>query len=411
MSTEVLVTGAFMTPFGKHPGTNVRELSETAALSSLRDAGASPEEVGAVYFGNAVSGLLSGQEMLRGPIALRHTPLMGKPMYNVEGACATSTLAFHLAVTAIRAGQVDVALVVGVEKLTHQDKRRSLAAIGSASDLTVDTTTREQIEAVLLGGNGREQRADDAGSVSRSTFMDMYAELAASYVKRYGATELDFASIAAKNHRHGFANPLAQYGSDITAGDVLDSRRVVGPLTVLMCAPVSDGAAALVVESAAHARRAGRQGVRVRATSMTTRGPWRDGDDTVARRAVAEAYEAAGVGPAEVSVVELHDAVSPAELGLYDELGLCPPGDPLALVRDGATQLGGSVPVNVSGGLVSRGHPVGATGAGQLVELVDQLRGRAGDRSVPDASVALAHNAGGHFSGDSGIAAVTILTT
>ena len=227
---------------------------------------------------------------------------------------------------------------------------------------------------------------------------------------RSGATPTDFAKVVTKNQGNGKLNPKAQYGADLTVEEVLASREISPPLTLLMCSPVSDGGAALVLCSEQAAARLGADAVRVRSTALVS-GRDRDSDDDGAvERAVRRAYEASGVGPEDLDVVEVHDAAAPAELMVYEELGLCAPGDGPKLLASGETALGGRVPVNPSGGLLSKGHPIGATGCGQLVELVDQLRGRCGARQVEGARVALAENGGGFLGSDPAAVVITVLS-
>jgi acetyl-CoA acetyltransferase len=283
---------------------------------------------------------------------------------------------------------------VGSEKLTHPDKQKSFAAIGSA----VDLGQRAEMEA-RLGTSGEH----------RSFFMDIYAGLAREYMGRSGATVADFARVVVKNQRHGALNPNAQYGGEFSVEEVLASREVASPLTLLMCSPIGDGAAAVVVCSPEHARRLGAD-VKVASTVLLS-GRDRNGvGQPVTERAARRAYERAGLGPEDVDVVEVHDAAAPAELMVYEEVGLCAIGEGPKLLASGETALGGRVPVNPSGGLLSKGHPIGATGCAQLVELVDQLRGRGGARQVEGARVALAENGGGFLSDDLAAVVITILT-
>ncbi|MEX2289018.1 MAG: thiolase family protein [Mycobacteriales bacterium] len=394
----VRVAGAAMTAFGKIPGRTLRSLAEEAVQGALADAALGPDDVQMVFFGNAAEGLLSGQEMIRGQSALRHTGLLGRPVVNVENACASATTAFRLACMAVESGAADVALAVGAEKLTHADKARPLAAIGTAIDLSEPPTLAGRIA-------GDE---DPAGP--RSYFMDVYAAMAADYTRQSGATEADYADVAVKNGRHGALNPKAQYRNGVTRDEVLASRLISPPLRLLMCSPVSDGAAALVVCSESFARRHGGADVRVRACELRS-GTDRGADDLPGVTLAANAaYEASGLGPNDVHVAEVHDGAAPAELIVYEQLGLCAPGEGPKLLASGDTALGGRVPVNTGGGLLSRGHPIGATGCAQLVELVDQLRGRAGARQVPDARLALAENAGGYLDTDSAAIGVTLLS-
>ena len=224
-----------------------------------------------------------------------------------------------------------------------------------------------------------------------------------------GATAEDFAAVAVKSHRAAALNPKAQFRKEVTLAEVLASRVIADPLTLLMCSPIADGAAAVIVTTEAWARKHGADYARLSASAIATgKG---DGDGpTAAQLAARRAYEQAGVSPADIHVAEVHDASSPAELIYYEELGLCAQGDGPKLLRSGATDLGGRICVNPSGGLLSKGHPVGATGVGQLVELMDQLRGRSGPRQRPGAKVALAENGGGYIGEDSAVGVVTILT-
>ena len=399
----VSIIGAGTTRFGRHPDADMRSLAEEATRTALDDAGLSPADVGMVVFGNAVDGVLHGQEMVRGEVALRHAGFRGVPVLNVENACASSSSAFHVACLAVRAGAVDVALAVGVEKLTHPDKARSFAAVATATDLVAEPDLRRAVAATLFGTDASHAPLD------RSPLMDRYAAKARHYMERAGAGVEDFARVAEKNRGHGSLNPHAQFRTPVTADEVLASRMVADPLRLLMCAPVGDGAAALVVASDRHVRRTGAVAVGVAASSVAAGGS-HPAARAPAERAARAAYAEAGLGPLDVDVAEVHDACAPAELWIYEELGLCGPGEAAKLLRDGATRLGGRIPVNPSGGLLSKGHPLGATGCGQLVELTDQLRGRAGDRQVRGARVGLAHNCGGLVDGEEAVAVVTILS-
>jgi acetyl-CoA acetyltransferase len=406
--TEVDIVGVGMTRFGKFPESTVRSLAEEAVTAALADAGLSPADVEIVFFSNAVAGIITGQEMIRGQVALRHTGLLGVPMVNVENACASASTAFNLAVAAVASGSVDVALAVGAEKLTHEDKSRSFAAIGTAVDLLQLDDLRRWTRGGGSAGSPLPEEAEDESK--RSFFMDVYAANTRDYMERAGATVEDFAEVAVKSHDHAALNPKAQYRTPVTVDEVLASRVVSRPLTLLMCSPIGDGAAAAVVCSAERARALSADPVRVRACSLVS-GTDRTGDEPGAvERAAAKAYQTSGIGPTDVDVYELHDAAAPAELITYEELGMCARGDGPMLLRSGETRLGGSRVVNPSGGLLSKGHPIGATGCGQIVELTDQLRGRCGSRQVEGARVALAENGGGFLGTDAAAMVVTILS-
>jgi acetyl-CoA acetyltransferase len=395
---DVLIAGVGMTPFGKFPQSSLRALAERATADAISDAGASPCDVEMAFVGNAVGGLITGQEMIRAQVALRDSGLLGIPMMSVENACASSSTATHLAWQAVASGAVEVALAVGVEKLTHPDKARAFEAIGTAIDLE----TRDELE--------RQVNADEpATEAGRSLFMDIYARLAREYSQASGATIEDFARVAVKSHRHGALNPKAQYRQGATVDDVLNSRLISRPLTLLMCSPLGDGAAVLLLCSDRFARRHGSDTVRILASTLVS-GKASPTEHAVTR-AANRAYQIAGLGPQDIDVAEVHDATASAELALYEELGFAPAGEGPRLIRTGATELGGKLPVNVSGGLISRGHPIGATGCAQLVELTEQLRGRAVGRQVEGGRIALAQNAGGFLGSEPAAVAIHILGT
>ena len=375
---NVYVAGIGMTRIAKQPSRSLKDLTAEAVQAAMKDAAAVVEDVGACYFGNAVAGSMTGQEMLAGQFLLRPLGFGGLPVVNVENACASAATAFHLAWQAVATGGQDVVLAVGAEKMTHPDKARSFAAIGGSVDV-------ETAPVDLPAG--------------RSFLMDLYAESALRYMERTGATRADFAEVVVKNHRHGRLNPAAQYGGELTVERVLAMREIVWPFTLAMCSPISDGAAAALLVS--DERRI--PGSAVAVLASTLRSAPADGTTSVTTLASAAAYQAAGLGPADLDCVEVHDAAASAELAIYEQLGLAEPGGGAALIRSGKTRLGGSLPVNTSGGLLARGHPIGATGLAQIVEAVTQLRGTAGDRQVPGARVALTQNAGG-WRGDDNVA-------
>jgi acetyl-CoA acyltransferase len=416
---DVYIAGAGMTAFGKFMDSSVRKLAEEATAEALRDAQATPGDVEMAFFSNATAGILTGQEMIRGQVALRNTGILGVPIVNVENACASASSAFYLAHMAVASGHVDIALAIGSEKLTHPDKMRSFAAIGTAVDLDNLAAAREALTRTLLGigsaagsaaGSPMPVGAEVRDSSGKSPFMDVYAAMTRHYMEQSGATPEDFARIAVKNQGNGKLNPKAQYGGDLTVDEVMSSRQISGPLTLLMCSPIGDGAAAIVLCSEDAARRLGAETVRVRATALVSGRDRTPDEPGAVERAVAKAYDMAGVGPEDLNVLEVHDAAAPAELMIYEELGLCGPGEGPKLLASGETALGGRVPVNPSGGLLAKGHPIGATGCAQLVELADQLRGRCGARQVEGAQVALAENGGGFLGTDPAAIVITVLS-
>jgi acetyl-CoA acetyltransferase len=390
---DVVIAGAHMTVFGKFVERGLKSLVNEAVDGALRDASCPPDEVRMVYFGNSLGGLLQRQECVRGQVWLSESQLSGVTVVNVENACASGATALHQAWLSVAAGLVDVAVAVGAEKMSDKSGNRpALEALQSGVD-------QDRLDKIL------RHHGMDGGS--RSLFMEIYADHARRYAERTGATREDFARVAVKNHDHGSRNPKAQYHTTYTLGDVLAARIVREPLTVPMCSPISDGAAAVVLTTPQLAHRWQAHPVRVLAAAM---GGGRVGSEaTAVADTAARAYATAGIQPTDVDVVECHDAMASRELIVMEQLGLCDSGQAPALVRAGATTIGGSLPINPSGGLISKGHPIGATGIGQIVELCDQLRDRAGDRQVERASIALAENAGGYLGPDVAAATVTIL--
>jgi acetyl-CoA acyltransferase len=388
---KVVIGGVGMTPFGKFLERNLKSLAEEAVSLALKDARVSVNDVDRVFFGNAAAGVVTGQEMIRAQSSLRNTGLDGKPMFNVENACASGSSALNLAWLSVASGQAETALVVGVEKLSHEDKAISFGAFAKAVDL------EEPLPEGVTTGTG-------------SLFMDLYAAKARKWMEKTGADASDFARVVVKSRRAGSLNPLAQFRKETSVEEVLASRMVSDPLTLFMCSSIGDGGAAVFICSEDYAARHDIRPVFIRASSIVSAKADGSGG-LVAVRAANAAYEEAGIGPSDVHVVELHDASAPAELIHYENLGLCAAGDAPKLIRSGDTDIGGRVSVNPSGGLLSRGHPVGATGVAQIVELTQQLRGTAGARQRKGAKVALAENNGGQLAGDSAVALVTILST
>ncbi len=396
---EVVVLGVGMTRFGKFPDQTLKTLGRDAVEAALSDAGIPPARVGAAYVSNAIAGLITGQEMIRGQVILRAMGIGDIPVVNVENACAGASTAFHLAWLGVASGLYDCALALGVEKMTHPDRRRTFQAIATALD----------VEAMAEEAQ-RTGEAAGAGE-SRSVFMDLYARRVREYMSKFAASKIHLAQISAKNHRHGSLNPYAQYRQRLSVEEVLGTPVVVEPLTRAMCAPVGDGAAAALLCSAEVARRVTTGPVRVAASVLRSGKDCQAGEASIVRRTSRAAYEAAAIGPEDLDVLEVHDATAAGELFAYEELGLCGPGEAPALLERGATELGGARPVNPSGGLECRGHPIGATGLAQIAELVWQLQGRADGRQVAKSPrAALGQNAGGHLAGESAACCITILT-
>lgn len=367
------VLGAGMVPFGRHPDTPVEELGGWACLAALEDAGLGPGSLNAAYCGHVAQGMTLGERILD------RVGLAGVPVANFENACASSSTALHFACLSVSAGQYDVVLVVGAEKMKH-----GLLPLGHLLENDLD---------VLVG------RTVPARS----------ALFANRYAVEFGLTPEDLAAVAVKNSRNAALNPYAQLRQSVTIEEVLAAPMIATPLTRLMCCPTSDGAAAVVVGSAAVARRLRHRAVEIVASHLQggeCLGTRKVGNSTA--RAAAAVYTRAGLGPGDVDLVEALDHTVMAEILLYEDLGFCSPGDGVELVRHGETGREGRVAFSPGGGLLKRGHPLGATGVAQVAEAVWQLRGEAGARQVPGARVALTHAAGSVFTGMDDEASVTV---
>jgi acetyl-CoA acetyltransferase len=399
-----------MTPFGKFLDRTVKDLTLEAVTGALTDAGVGKTDIEAAFFANTSQSPMEGQYMVAGEIALRDMGFSEIPISNVENACASASTALHLAYANIKAGLSDVALAVGAEKMTSRDKTRSMAIFDGAWDVHgVDELTRRLLE---LGEGMKAPPGREADANMRSVFMDVYAALAKFHMKTFGTTERQLAAVAAKNHHHSTFNPLSQYRNDMSIDDVLKARMISWPLTLPMCAPISDGAAAAILVSEEALDRFDRKRAVKICASVLGSGSDRKPEEVekhICRRAALKAYDIAGVGPEDMSVAEVHDASAFAEIVQVENLGFCKFGDGGKLAERGETALGGRIPVNPSGGLESKGHPIGATGLGQIHELVLQLRGEAGQRQVENARFAIAENGGGFHGYEEAAACITIL--
>lgn len=389
MSSPVALVGAGMTRFGRYPQDSIKTLAGPAVFDALADAGLEPGDLDMAFVANAMAGLITGQVSILGQSVLRHLGLSGIPVYNVDNACAGGASALNLAVHAIRAGAAEAVLVLGVEKMVTDDRSLTFRALNGAADIDFVA------EAGIDPGSG-------------SVFVAaVYPPRVQAYAERYPLSGTTLAQITVKNRAHAALNPMAQYVAPLTVDEVLQSRTIVDPITALMCSPISDGAAAVVLVRGDRVR-AGHRPVWVRGSAVGMAAE--HGAESTIHRVSRRVYAEAGIGPQDLHVAEVHDSISFNELLAYEELGLCEPGGGTRLVAEGATSLGGRIPVNTSGGLESRGHPVAATGVAQVVELAHQLRGEAGPRQVPDARHALAESAGGFAGGDTAAVAVTVLS-
>ncbi len=379
---DVWILGICMTKFGKHPEQDTVDLAAEAAMGALADGGVTMRDMGVLAAGNLMGGGGGIGQQLQ-----KQVGQTGIPVYNVANACATGATALRTAIMALKAGECDMGLAVGVEKLAGA----GLLAGGNrkADD---DTWTPQ-------GRFGAVAPID--GRIGTATMPGVFAQIGMEYGHRYGGTSFElFARISEKNHAHSTLNPLAAYSKRFTLEEIMGDVMIAYPNTRPMCSANCDGAAAAVVVTDRKLRTLGpeqrRRAVKVAASVLTT-DPWDEACqvlpnvNTLTRNAAQQAYEAAGVGPEDLDLVELHDCFATAELVHYDNLMLCPPGEAVPFFESGVTWRDGTTPVNVSGGLQSKGHPIAATGIANIWEVCHHLRGEAGDRQILDAKVGLAH--------------------
>jgi acetyl-CoA acetyltransferase len=378
---------------------------------AIADAGCTLGDLQAAFFANSTQGHMEHQDMVRGQIALRSIGLQGIPVFNVENACASASSAFHLAVNYVRSGAADIALAVGAEKMFSEDKERMFGIFDGAWD--VHDTVRNR-DVLMEMGKGVVPPEGSMSTKPYSVFMDIYAAMGRMHMREFGTTQRQFAAVSAKNHKHSVHNPLAQYRNAYTLEEILAAPPITYPLTLPMCSPISDGAAAAVVCNEAGLKRLGAakaRAVRVLASVVQTGSdrPATDMENHLVRLGARKAYEMAGVGPDEISVAEVHDATAIGEIIQSEVLGFCAIGEGGPMAERGDTAIGGRIPINTSGGLESKGHPVGATGLGQIFELVTQLRQEAGARQVVGARLAIAENGGGLHGVEEAVACITLL--
>ncbi len=411
---DVYIIATSCTAFGKHADKTFKDLARAAYMDALADAGlARGEMIEQAWFGNCGMGQW-GQGGIRGQVAF--TPLVEEglfpervPMINVEGGCATASFAFHGAWKDIASGETEVSLALGVEKLVSPDRPERVAEIFATG---IDQLNPEEWHAYYTRA-GREAGKPFETGPGRTVFMDTYAMQAAWHMKRYGTTQRQIAAGASKNHFHGSLNPKAQYRFEVSVDEVLADRPISFPLTRAMCSPLGDGAAAAILCSEAgltnFPRAAQARAVKIRASTLSG-GKYRKLDEPGLSKAAADkAYAKTGLAPADFDLAEVHDATSFCEIYQLEMMGFCPVGEGGRLVESGATCLGGRIPVNVSGGLVSKGHPIGATGLSMIHEVSAQLRGEAGVRQVKGASLGIIENGGGVMGFDEAACAITIL--
>jgi acetyl-CoA acetyltransferase len=405
----IYVCGVGMTAFGRYPDKSIKQLTKEAVTSALQDANCNIEDVGAAYFSASTTGYLQGQNFVPGQIALRDMGFEGIPMYNLENACASGSSAFNLAALALRGGDQDIVLAVGAEKMFIEDKARMFGVFDSGWDIETVEQNRDKLLAL---GQGVEIPEGTTSPKPYSVFMDVYAAFCRQHMRNFGTTARQIAAVCAKNHQHSVHNPNAQFQDAYTIEQVLAAPPITYPLTLPMCAPISDGSAAVILCSEAGLKKldGGNRAIRVLASIVQT-GTRRDPADYknhITAIAARKMYEKAGVGPQEVDVVEVHDATAMGEIIQAENLQLVSFGDAGPAAERGDFTIGGRVPINPSGGLESRGHPISATGLAQIHELVTQLRGEAGARQVEGARIAVQENGGGLYGYEEAVAVLNM---
>jgi acetyl-CoA acetyltransferase len=412
MTKNIFIVGVGMTQFGRHLESTVASLAGEAFKAVLKDAAIAAGDIQQAFYSGVTQSPLQGQHAVPGQVVFAGLGLVGLPVYNVENACASGTSAFQLAVQSLRAGACDVALALGSEKMNITDKKRAIALFEGGWDVN---KAEESAARLLALGEGIEVPEGSESDRPYSRFMAIYAAMCKFWMQNFGTTQRQIAAVAAKNHMHSVHNPLSQYRQPFTIEEVLAAAPITYPLTIPMCSPLSDGAAAVIVCTEEGMKRLGidrKRAIRVAATAIATATPRSPMafEEAVCRRAGRMAYEQAGIGPQDVSVVEVHDATAMGEIMAVEYLSLAPMGGGGAAAEAGELSIGGRMPVNTSGGLESKGHPIGATGLGQIHELVTQLRGEAGARQVEGARVALQENGGGQVGYEEAVVTVNLFT-
>lgn len=385
------VIGVGMHPFGRFLDKGLKELTRHAVWEAIDDAGIDPKKIEMAFFSNSFAGALSGQHSVRGQIYLRDAGFSEIPIINIENACASGSTAFQQACMAVTSGQVDIALAIGAEKMFVGDNAKTISALGSAGD--VETTKGQGLQ-----------------------FTGLYALKALEYMEKYGATPYHFAKVAQKNSENASLNAYAQFQKKLSVEDVLNSRMIANPLTLYMCSPIADGSAAVIVANEKIAKQLGQKSQIYVKGSVLKSGQLHHPkikQPSMITKVAKELYEKTGVDPADIHMLEVHDAAASVEFEHVEDLGIVPEGTAFREIEHGTFAISGKLPVNMSGGLTSKGHPVGVTGVAQIVEITKQLRGEGKDRQVrtngqlPKTGLCL--NTGGRVEDDRAAYAITIL--
>ncbi|MNQ34833.1 3-ketoacyl-CoA thiolase [compost metagenome] len=396
MST-IYIAGIAMTVFGRHLERSLHDLAGEALQGALKDAGCQASDLGIAYYAGMTNGPLQGQISIPGQVVLSKLGIEQIPIVNVENACASGSSAVNLAVQSLKAGTTDVALAIGAEKMNIPDKMKALALFEAGWDVS---RAEQNYQTLAQMGEGITPPPGSESDKPYSRFMAIYAAMCRWHMHTYGTTQRQIAAVCAKNHQHSVHNPFSQFRKPFSIDEVLAAPPITYPITLPMCAPLSDGAAAAILCTEEGLKRIGADKsrcIKVSASVLRSFSNRRldQPEKHVSRLAALQAYEIAGLGPEDMHVAELHDASAMGEIIHAENLGLAPLGQGGQCAERGEFSLGGRLPINPSGGLESKGHPLGATGIGQLFELVTQLRGEAGVRQVEGARHAIQENGGG----------------
>jgi acetyl-CoA acetyltransferase len=420
MDSDIYIVGVGMPKFGKFLEKSIKDLSALAISGALEDSKLDKSEIECAWFSNSTWGVFSFQHMIRGEVALFPHGIEKIPVFNVENACAGASTALHGAWMAIKAGLYDCTLAIGAEKMYSEDRALTMKAFTGATDMELSAKTIAYLKKIAEEKKKKDaeqgKKPESKKKGGHSAFMDFYAAGARNHMQKYGMTQRHLAIIAAKNHNNSTLNPLAQYTFPQTVEQVMNDYEVAFPLTRAMCAPIGDGAAAAIICSDSFLNKhpeLKERAVLIRASILRS-GSLKD--DDMEKRTMAAAWKMANQGRPnneismkDIEVAELHDATAFGELDLMERLGFCPRGEGGPFIETGVTELTGEIPINPSGGLLARGHPIGASGLAQIHELVTQLRGEADKRQVKNHKFALAENGGGSLGRGSAAQCIHIL--
>ncbi len=409
---DIYIAGIAMTVFGRHLERSLEDLAGEALHGALRDARCSAADVGVAYYSGMTNGLLQGQISIPGQVVFSKIGIHSIPIFNVENACASGSSAVHLAVQSLKAGATDVALALGAEKMNISDKAKAFAVFEGGWDVS---RAEENYRTLVRMGEGVDIPEGSESDRPYSKFMAIYAAMCRFHMRTFGTTQRQIAAVSAKNHGHSVHNPYSQFRKPFTVDEILAAPPITYPVTLPMCAPLSDGAAAAILCTEEGLKRIGadrKRCIRIAASVIQSfsHRPLERPELHLGRRAAELAYEMAGLGPQDMHVAEVHDASAMGEIIQAENLGLVALGEGGPAAERGDFTLGGRIPINTSGGLESKGHPLGATGIGQLYELVTQLRGEAGERQVAGARHAIQENGGGLQGVEEAALAVHILS-